>query len=124
MPTFIGFNTQDQPRKFTLTDAALVRRDLLNSLNIQQGSLPGRPGYGTTLWSYLFENQTADVVQAITTELQRLVTQDPRINLVGLEIFPQENGMLLEMQIQIVPDATVQQLQVLFDQATRTARAV
>ena len=124
MPTFIGFNTQDQPRKFTLTDAALVRRDLLNALNIQQGSLPGRPGYGTTLWSYLFENQTADVVQAISTELQRLVTQDPRINLVGLEIFPQENGMLLEMQIQIVPDATVQQLQVLFDQATRQARAV
>ena len=57
MPTFIGFNTQDQYKKFTLLDEALVKRDLLNGLNIRQGQLPGRPQFGTTLWDNLFENQ-------------------------------------------------------------------
>ena len=42
MTTFIGFNTIDQPKKFTLTDFDLVKRDLLNAFNIQQGQLVGR----------------------------------------------------------------------------------
>ena len=57
MTTFIGFNTIDQFKKFTLTDFDLIQRDLLNAFNIRQGQLPGRPGYGTTMYSFLFENQ-------------------------------------------------------------------
>ena len=37
MPTFIGFSTIDQYRKFTLVDFELIKRDLANALNIQQG---------------------------------------------------------------------------------------
>ena len=55
MTTFVGFNTQGQYKKFTLTDFELIKRDLLNAFNIRQGQLPGRPGYGTVLWDYLFE---------------------------------------------------------------------
>ena len=57
MATFIGFNTQNQYKKFTLLDQELIKRDLLNGLNIRQGQLPGRPQYGTTMWDNLFENQ-------------------------------------------------------------------
>jgi phage baseplate assembly protein W len=62
---FIGFNTQNQFKKFTLTDFELVKRDLLNAFNIRQGQLPGRPGYGTVLWDYLFEPQLEELQQAI-----------------------------------------------------------
>jgi hypothetical protein len=71
MPTFIGFNTQDQYKKFTLLDEDLVKRDLLNGLNIRQGQLPGRPQFGTTLWDNLFENQSPELVTAIENEIQR-----------------------------------------------------
>ena len=57
MTTFVGFNTQNQYKKFTLVDFELVKRDLLNAFNIRQGQLPGRPEYGTVLWNYLFENR-------------------------------------------------------------------
>jgi hypothetical protein len=57
MTTFVGFNTQNQYKKFTLVDFELIKRDLLNAFNIRQGQLPGRPAYGTILWDYLFENQ-------------------------------------------------------------------
>ncbi len=44
MPTFIGYSTVNRAKKFVLTDFELVKRDLANALNIQQGELPGRPG--------------------------------------------------------------------------------
>ena len=60
MPTFIGFSTINQNKKFTAVDFELIKIDLLNAFNIRQGELVGRPGYGTVIWSYLFENQTEE----------------------------------------------------------------
>ena len=44
MPTFIGFNTINQNKKFTLVDFELIKRDLLNAFNIRQGELVGSSG--------------------------------------------------------------------------------
>ena len=102
MTTFVGFNTQNQYKKFTLVDFELVKRDLLNAFNIRQGQLPGRPGYGTVLWNYLFENQVDEVQQGIITEVQRVASGDPRILISSINVYPQENGMLIELEIQTV----------------------
>ena len=67
MPTFIGFNTINQNKKFTAVDFDLIKIDLLNAFNIRQGELPGRPGYGTVIWNYLFEGQTQETQTAIVT---------------------------------------------------------
>jgi len=124
MPTFIGFNTQDQYKKFTLLDEDLVKRDLLNGLNIRQGQLPGRPQFGTTLWDSLFENQSPDLVNAIEKEIQRVAGYDPRIQISDTQVFPQENGMLIQVQLAIVPSTTAQQLSIFFNQQQRRASYV
>jgi phage baseplate assembly protein W len=124
MPTFIGFNTQDQYKKFTLLDADLVKRDLLNGLNIRQGQLPGRPQFGTTLWDNLFENQSPALVNAIEREIQRVAGYDPRIQISDTQVFPQENGMLIQVQLVIVPGTTAQQLSIFFNQQQRRASYV
>jgi phage baseplate assembly protein W len=121
MPTFIGFNTINQPKKFTLTDFELIKRDLANAFNIQQGTLPGRPGYGTTIWSYIFENQTPQVVADILAEVQRVAGGDPRVFISDAEVYPQENGILIELQVQVVPSTTVERLALFFDELTRRA---
>jgi len=121
MPTFIGFSTINQNKKFTLTDFALVKRDFANALNIQQGEIVGRPGYGTNIWSYIFENQTPETVAAIGAELQRVAGQDPRIYISNTNVYPQENGMLIELQVQVVPSSTAERLSIFFDQQTRRA---
>lgn len=121
MPTFIGFNTQDQFKKFTLVDDALIKRDLLNALNIRQGQLVGRPGYGTALWDNLFENQTNETEAAITREIQRVAGGDPRLQISEVDIFPQENGMLIQILLTIVPSTDAERLSIFFDQQTRTA---
>jgi phage baseplate assembly protein W len=121
MTTFIGFNTIDQPKKFTLVDFELVKRDLLNAFNIQQGQLVGRPGYGTVIWSYLFENQTQDTERAILAEIQRVASLDPRIYIQSAEMFPQDNGILIQLALMMVPGQTTQFLTLYFDQQTRSA---
>ena len=124
MPTFIGFNTQDQYKKFTLLDEALVKRDLLNGLNIRQGQLPGRPQFGTTMWDNLFENQSPELVTAIENEIQRVAGYDPRIQISEVQVFPQENGILIQVQLAIVPNTTAQQLSIFFNQQQRRASYV
>ena len=124
MTTFIGFNTQNQYKKFTLLDFELIKRDLLNAFNIRQGQLPGRPGYGTVLWDYLFENQIEAVQQGIVNEVQRVAGGDPRIYISDVNVFPQQNGMLIELQLQIVNTGTAELLNVFFNQQQRTATYV
>jgi phage baseplate assembly protein W len=121
MATFIGFNTQEQFKKFTLVDDALIKRDLLNALNIRQGQLVGRPGYGTALWDNLFENQTNETEAAIVREIQRVAGGDPRLQISSVDIFPQENGMLIQLELTIVPSTDAERLSIFFDQQTRRA---
>ena len=124
MPTYIGFNTQQQYKKFTLLDFPLIKRDLLNAFNIRQGQLPGRPGYGTILWDYLFENQTTETQAAIVQEIQRVAGGDPRVYITGVQLFPQQNGLLVQMGVAVVPSTTAQQLSIFFDQQQRNATYV
>ena len=121
MATFIGFNTQGQNKKFTLTDFELIKRDLLNAFNIRQGQLPGRPGYGTTLWDYVFEAQDLVTERAMLAEVQRVAGGDPRIYIAGVNSYPQDNGILIELELQVVPSTDVERLNLFFDQEQRRA---
>ena len=103
MATFIGFTTQDAEnvrslqvntgvdggagsvtkpirltKKYRVTDRDLVLQDFVNSLNITQGQLPGRPEYGTSLWSYIFEPNVNDTKTQIEEEIRRTANADPR----------------------------------------------
>ena len=124
MATFVGFSTINQYKKFTLVDFELIKRDLLNAFNIQQGQLVGRPGYGTTLWNNLFENQTQETVQAISTEIERVAGGDPRLFLGTPQVFPQQNGILIQLEVQFIQGQTAQLLSIFFNQQTRRASYV
>jgi len=124
MPAFIGFNTQGQYKKFTLTDSALIKRDLLNAFNIRQGELVGRPGYGTTIWDFVFENQLQETERALIAEIQRVAGGDPRLYINDIELFPQTNGILIQIEISVVPSTDAERLAIFFDQESRRASYV
>lgn len=124
MTTFVGFSTQGRNKAFTLVDYQLVRQDLINAFNIKQGQVVGIPDYGTTIWSYLFENQTLDTERAITAEVQRVCAQDPRLYVNTIQMYPQENGILVEIQVSVVPSTVPQLLKVFFDQISKRATYV
>ena len=146
MPTYIGFSTinANKPRstnlpagiaggvgsmvqpvipgkKYRLVDQQLVIQDFLNALNIQQGQKVGNPGYGTTLWSFVFEPNTFDVQNKLETEIRRVANQDPRMIVNTVSAYPQENGILLEVELAIAPFNNAEILNVFFNSLTNTA---
>jgi len=124
MATFIGFNTINQYKKFTVVDFDLIKIDLLNAFNIKQGQLPGRPSYGTTLWDNIFENQTQETIANIYNEIQRVCAQDPRIYVSSTQVFPQQNGVLIQVGLATVAGTNAQQLAIFFDQSQGVAAFV
>jgi len=146
MPAYIGFSTinANKPRstdlntgidggtgsttapiifgkKFRLVDEQLVIQDFVNALNIPKGQKVGNPGYGTTLWSFVFEPNTVDVQFQLQTEIKRVASQDPRLIVNAVNAYPQENGILLEVELAIAPFNNAQLLTVFFNNATNTA---
>jgi hypothetical protein len=108
-------------KKFRMVDGPLVLRDFINALNINKGEKVGQPGYGTDIWSYIFEPNDADTQFRIQTEIQRVASADPRILLNSVKSFVQDNGILLEVEVAIQPfnDATI--VNVFFNNITNQA---
>lgn len=146
MPQYIGFSTinSNKPRttnaptgidggvgtitspiiygkKYRLVDEKLVIQDFINALNIKQGEKVGQPGYGTTLWSFVFEPNTADTQFQLENELRRVASLDPRMQLNYVKAFPQENGILIEIEMAITPFNNAFVLGIFLDSATNSA---
>lgn len=111
-------------KKFKLVDEQLILQDFINAMNIPQGSKPGNPSYGTTIWTFAFEPNTPDMQYLLEAEIRRVATQDPRLLLNAINAYPQENGILIELELAVSPFNNVQALQLYFDQPTSTARVI
>lgn len=108
-------------KKFKLTDQQLVIQDFVNALNIRRGEKVGQPGYGTTLWNFVFEPNTNDVQIALQQEIRRVASSDPRILIDFVRAFPKENGILMEVQMGIQPYSQALLLSVFFNSNTNKA---
>jgi len=149
MPIYVGFSTQHvenvrtagftrginntisntdkvqrSGKKFRTVDEQLVIQDLINSFNIAQGQKPGRPDYGTTLWSYVFEPNTVDVRKQLEYEISRIIELEPRIILNTLKTTNMESGIMIQLELAVTPFNNPTELAILFDQGTRTAKVV
>lgn len=108
-------------KKFTLVDEQLVTQDLINAFNIRKGTKVGRPGYGTTLWDFVFEPNTLDVIQQLKQEVQRIAAQDPRLIINTISCYPKDNGILIELELAIQPFNQAQMLSIFLNQNTGSA---
>ena len=147
MATFIGFSTigADKPRtvnpipvsqtginngitnptvfgkKFKLIDEQLVIQDFINALNIRRGEKVGQPSYGTTLWDFVFEPNTADVSTALENEVRRVANADSRISINTLRTWQREEGILVEVQLSINPFNNPGAISIVFNPETNGA---
>ena len=119
MVQFRGFNTIGANKKFSLTDFELIKRDVLNALTIRQGELPGRPEIGSTVWNYIFEANTKENLQSLKSEVRKTIERDPRVRLVEANFYPSENGVLVELFVQVVNTTEQQRIAAFFDSDTQ-----
>ena len=146
MPTYVGFSTigANEPKttnastgidggtggvikptipgkRYRIVDESLVIRDFINALNIQQGEKVGNPGYGSIIWSFIFEPNDAETQLRIENEIRRIGSNDPRLTINTVKSYTQENGILLEVELAIAPFNNAEILNVFFNSLTNTA---
>jgi phage baseplate assembly protein W len=111
MSTFKGFSTVDRVRApFTLTDAELIKRDLLNELFTRKGERVMRPNFGSIVWDLLMDPSTNDLDRKIKQDIERIIGKDPRVELIKTQVAVLDHTILAEVDIKFLPFNDVDKL--------------
>lgn len=111
MATFKGFSTIDRVRApYTVTDAELVKRDLLNELYTRKGERVMRPNFGSIIWDLLMDPSTARLDEAIKDDIRLIVKRDPRIEHLDTRVLVLDHEIRAEIDLRFVPTDTVDTL--------------
>lgn len=97
---FKGFSTVDKVRApYTLTDADLVKRDLLNHFYTRIGERIMRPTFGSVIWDYLMEPETPETQEIIKEDIERIVNSDPRVEYLETNLLVLDHSIQAEVKI-------------------------
>jgi len=124
MARFYGYSSIDRNKKFRLEDFELVKRDLLNNLLIRQGTIPGRPNVGTSLWDYLYEVIDDATLNQLDNEMRKSIERDPRVKVENILFYTQNNGLLCEISVKTVMSSEAQMLKLFLNTENLTANYV
>ena len=122
MAYYRGYNTVDNIFESTrLTESQLVRRDILNHFNVNQGEAVMRPNFGSIIKSIVFEPLTPETQELILEEIKRVVQSDPRVQMADMELQEFENGIQVAMTLDYLNTDLSEQLFIKFDRDTQSA---
>jgi phage baseplate assembly protein W len=113
-----GFSTINQVKKFRLTDAELVKRDLINHFSIRKGQKLMNPDFGSIIWNMLYEPLTADVKSTIVEDVRRIVSYDPRLQVNNVILDEFEHGLQIQVELTFLPGNYSEQLLLTFNSNT------
>jgi phage baseplate assembly protein W len=116
-PYFVGFNTIGKTTSpYSLTDIELVKRDILNQFQTPIGSRVMLPTFGSNIYTYLFDPFDEITQNAIVQDATNVVNSDPRVNLVSIDVFSENQAITVAMVLQFQPSGVVDNLFVTFTQ--------
>ena len=114
-PYFVGFNTVNQPNPpYTLTNLDIVKRDILNQFATPLGSRVMLPNFGTRIYEMLFDPFDEYTKNAIIEDAVRVVNDDPRVQLVQIDVYQQDQTLNVVMVLNFVPESVTDSLFVTF----------
>lgn len=100
---FKGFNTVDQIRApYTLTDVALIKRDLLNEFYTKKGERVMRPNFGSIIWDLLMNPQDEFTEQEVKEDIERIIAKHSRVELVEVTIFSSDRAIRADVTLNYV----------------------
>jgi phage baseplate assembly protein W len=114
-PYFVGFNTVGQPYPpYSLTNVEIVKRDINNQFATPMGSRVMLPGFGTNIYDYLFDPFDEYTKNAIIEDAVRVVQSDPRVELVSIDVFQQDQALNIVMILLFKPESITDNMFVTF----------
>ena len=125
MRRFKGFNTVNTEfGNFKIYDVDLAKRDLLNEFYTRKGERLMSPTFGSIVWDLLFDPLLDEVVQKIHDDCIRIISKDPRLELLQIEVSESvdQQTLTVSMVLRYVPTATVTDLLVAYNRNIATER--
>ena len=114
-PYFVGFNTIGQPYPpYSLTNIDIVKRDINNQFATPMGSRVMLPTFGTRIYEYLFDPFDEYTKSAIIEDAVRVVQSDPRVELVNIDVYQQDQALNVIMTLLFKPEAITDSMYVTF----------
>lgn len=112
-----GFSTVSaDTENFSLYDFKLIQQDIINSFYIRQGERLMNPTIGCIIWDLLYEPLTDELKFLITSNVDQILNQDPRVIPSQVIITPYESGIQIEADVTYLPYNISQKMQLKFDQ--------
>jgi phage baseplate assembly protein W len=115
MALYVGYSTIDQIKSVSLTDADLIKRDLINHFHIRRGEKLMNPNFGTIIWDSIFEPFTEQLKTAIVDDVTRIARYDPRLRVDQILVDQFEHGILIELRLEYVDSNELETLKLIFD---------
>lgn len=114
-PYFVGFNTVNNPAPpYSLSNIELVKRDILNHFATPLGARVMLPNFGTRIYDYLFDPFDEYTKNAIIEDAVNVVKSDPRVDLVNIEVFQEDQALNIIMSLLFKPESITDNLFVSF----------
>ena len=101
-------------------DLDLAKQDLLNQLNTRFGERLMLPNFGTIIWELLFDPLGENTKAAIQSDLTRIINEDPRWNLLSVDMAEGPNALNIEITLVYRPANETITLPLTFDKGTDT----
>jgi phage baseplate assembly protein W len=112
-----GFSTVNPSNHSSkLYDFDLVKQDILNQFNTRRGQRVMNPQFGTIIWDLLMEPLTERVKELISEDINKIVTSDPRVYPMQIEINEYQQGYLIELTLAMKNTNQSSALRLAFDQ--------
>ena len=119
MSNYRGFSTIGQVKKFKMTDLELVKQNLFNHFNIRKGEKLMQPGFGSVIWSMMFEPLTEETKNLIQADVKKVVGYDPRTRVNNVIITQFDHGVQLDIEMEYLPSNQSDSLRLSFDKASQ-----
>ena len=118
--TYRGFSTLVNKKKYSLTDYALAKQDLMNYFYIRKGEKLMQPTFGTIIWDQLFEPLNETTRDLISNDIKRIAAYDPRLQMNNVTITEEQNGLMVQLTLTYIPSDQTETISLNFDRASST----
>lgn len=113
---FKGFHSPVVGKTKVLYDQDLVRQDLINHFHTIKGERAMDTSYGFIGWDLIFEIDNFSVKDLLEADARRIVSLDPRLKLLYINVATVEKGYTINMRLEYVQLNHVEDLSLEFDQ--------
>ena len=116
--TYKGFSTVAGVKSNQLYDLDLIKQDLINHFYTRKGERVMEPDFGSVIWDMLYEPMDETNKEIIVDDCKKIIISDPRVDLRDIYLTESENGLRVDIGINIKPYNQSAQMLLEFERET------